>query len=656
MFNLKSKKTVMKKLLLISTVLLAGACVVNAQSQRLSVKHSSKAYPVLKTLPTNDAQFPSSSVIPSNKTPKPSALLSSRRVGYTCYELQSNNAPPRNIINHTDGTLSFAWTIDDACATGNANRGSGYNYWNGTGLLVPTGTTSRLETVRTGFSQIALLGNGKEVVFAHKNAPHDYQMSTNAAKGSNTWTGVAAGATTLLATPGSAPTQGLWARIATGGPDGNTIHLLSGFTTNAGKDKGIETPTVYCRSTDAGMSWADQNVMLPGYDSSRTLFGSGEEYTVDANGSTVAVVFAGLDADATLWKSTDNGVSFTRTFIDSFLFAPSIDSMGGPTDTAETCDGASSVVVGTDGKVHVAYSTMRVLNDAVIGDDKFSIFPGDAGLIYWNDAAKQKVSIPIDITDVDAISNGGNGNNVWDIGQWTSNINANAAPGPNPSARYGNRAFLTIPSIAVDGNNVFIVFSLVTDGDSTPDGQGFRDIWAVASADGGATFGPIQNITCTQQEEEFFSSVAKRVDNFLHVLYNYDTEPGTNIQNGDPITNTETHYFVIDKAKLLAGTASCTASGLGVSEQSNSVFSIADNYPNPTSGMTYFDVTMKQNTTVSIEIFNSLGQQAYASSEKLSIGKHTLTVDASTLTSGLYFYTIKSGDAVVSGKMTVVAE
>ena len=635
----------MKKLLLVSAVLLMGSCIVDAQNQRLIPSSGSKPSPILKNLPT-DYHFPNSTSAQNPSPRKPLAPLASKLLGYTCYELQSNCAAPRNIINHVDGTVSFVWTIDDDCTSAIANRGSGYNYWNGTSLVIPGGGTRRIETIRTGFSRIALLGNGKEVIFAHKGDPYDFQMSTNAAKGSNVWTGIGAGATTLLPFPGATPALALWNRIAAGGADGNSIHLLAAYTTGAGKNKGITEPIVYSRSTDAGGSWDDQSVMLPGYDSTRSYQGSGEAYAIDAEGTTVAVVYGGLDEDVTLWKSTDNGATFARTFVDQWAFAPSIDSTGTPQDTAESNDGAVTVVVGPTGIVHVAYPTCRITQG--------SYYPTDAGLVYWNDVAKQKVHIPIALSDIDGVANGGNGTGAWEVGQYTSNINANAGTTP-PSARYGNRAFLTIPSISVDGDNVFILFSLVSDGDSTVDGQSYRDLWIVASQDKGVTFGKIQNITCSQGEEEFFSCLAKRVDSKLHFMYDLDTEPGTNIQNGDPIAASELHYATVDKAKVLAGTAACSA-GDGIPEHNTSVFNVSDNYPNPASDFTYFDITMKQNTSVSLEIFNNLGQQVYHTSEKLSTGKHTISVDASKFSSGLYFYTFSSKDAVASGKMTVITK
>jgi hypothetical protein len=132
------------------------------------------------------------------------------------------------------------------------------------------------------------------------------------------------------------------------------------------------------------------------------------------------------------------------------------------------------------------------------------------------------------------------------------------------------------------------------------------------------------------------------------------------VQNGDPIAAAEVRYGTIDKALVLAGTANCQPAApvclSGVEEHNTAVFNISSNYPNPANGLTYFDINMKQNGSISFELFNNVGQQVYAATKKLSNGKHTISVDASTFTSGLYFYTIKSGESVVSGKMTVVTK
>jgi len=622
----------MKKSLLFSSVLLMSVYFVNAQTGKLGLPNT--VHPLQKNLKTNEPSFLTTPSQGSLFKKNPS-VMAGRLVGYTCYDLQTNASVGKRIINHGDGTFSFVWTIDDACAAGFANRGSGYNYWNGTALLYPTGTTARIETIRTGFSHIALLGNGNEVIFAHKGPPYDFQMSTSP-KGTGTWTGVAAGATSML--PGGAD-QGLWNRMATGGSDGNSIHLVAGYF--SGVQMGITTPFTYSRSTDAGQSWDIQSINLPGYDSTRTLTGSAENYVIDAQDSTVAIAQGGIDGDVFLWKSTDNGSTFSTTFVDSFLFAPSIDITGTPTDTAVTCDGGLDVVIDPTGKVHVAFSTVRV----VVG----GYFPTDVGLVYWNDVAQTQVNIPITMADVDGTINGGNNNGTYDVGAANVLIDATGIP---PNARYGNKAYLSIPSIAVEGDNVFIVFSLITDGDMNPapDERSFRDIWVVASKDGGVTFDPIQNITCTPLEEEYFGSLAKRVDNYLHILYQLDAEPGTNLQNGHPIASAEIAWAVIDKAAVLAGTAHCSFSGLGVNEQTTPAFNVADAYPNPTSGITSFDVIVKQSGNIALNVYNNLGQIVYSSENNFSAGKHILKLDASSFATGLYFYTIKSGSSSVNGK------
>lgn len=631
----------MKKVLLpISLTMLAAVCTVQAQNQSLST--GNKPYPRIKNILTEvqPEQGMGAATRFNTKLNFKRNASTYRIVGTSCYDLQSNNSVGRTIINHGDGTLSFVWTADNSCATGFANRGSAYNYWNGSSLLYPAGVNARIETFRTGFTQIAVLGNGGEVMMAHKGLPYGFITLKNGAKGTGTWTIADAHASDTVGGEMS-----LWARIATGGSDGNSIHLISNYFTTP-VINGMTTPMVYSRSTDAGVTWDQTSVMLPFYDTTRYLQGGAEDYSIDADLNTVAIVHAGLGEDVVMWKSTDNGTTFTRHFVDSFAFAPNIDTKGQPGDMDTTSDGTSTVVLAPNGTAHVAWATVRV--------EPGGFYPEDKELCYWNDVAKKKIVIPITVADVDATMNGGNNTGVYDVGTGSA-LSFNPAALTPPNSRYGAKAFLSQPSIAVENNNVFIVFSLITDGDSTGDGRSFRDIWVVASSDGGATFGAVQNVTCSAQEEEYYTSLAKKVDNYLHILYQADIEPGNSFYNLQAISAGEIRYAVIDKAKVLAGTASCSASS-GVNEISNSVFSIGGNYPNPASGITNFDVTMKQNATISFDIYNNVGQQVFSTTKKLSAGSHTLSVDASTFASGLYFYTIKSGDAAASGKMTVVAK
>jgi hypothetical protein len=76
-------------------------------------------------------------------------------------------------------------------------------------------------------------------------------------------------------------------------------------------------------------------------------------------------------------------------------------------------------------------------------------------------------------------------------------------------------------------------------------------------------------------------------------------------------------------------------------------------YPNPSNGLTFFEVILKQSGNVSLEIFNPLGQKVYSSENYLSSGKHILNSDISKFPSGLYFYTIRCGSSTVNGKIVL---
>ncbi len=652
----------MKKLLPFFYALLTVPIALKAQNEKLTVQPSlaNKAIITSKSVSytTHEDGFPNGGTnsIATKKHPFTYSTKTPLIVGYTWYDLQTNSAVGRRIVLHQDGTASFIWTVCDA-GKPYTNRGTGWNYYDGTKLLLPS-VTKRLEPVgatnRTGFAHTGgLLGNGKECVMAHKADPYDFMLGKNVSKGSAAWTFIPAGATLKgNLVPGfqsGGAKQALWGRIAIGGSDRNSIHLVAGYNPDdKTKIKGIIAPLVYSRSTDGGDSWDPQSILLPGYDSTRTIQGDAESHSIDANGDTVAIVIGGLGEDLALWKSTDNGDTWKKTYIDSNIFAPSIDIKGGPTDTVLSNDGSMSVVVDPAGKVHVAYAAERIIENGTKGDGKFGVLFADMALFYWNDVDKKKIEVPITLHMIDGKQNGGNGNGEYEIAKWTLSIDSAAGP----SARYGNNALLNKPSIAVEGQNIFILFSLPTDGDSTADGQSYRDVWIIASKDGGTTWGNAQNITCTVGEEEAFACLAKRVNSNLHILYQWDLEPGVALQNFDKDGVNEMHYITVDKAKVLAGTAGCAVDG--VYEHENSIFDVSTCYPNPATDVTHFDVSMKQNGTLTIEISNSIGQVVYTNSNKFSMGKHTLTVNTNPFTSGLYFYSIKSENAFVSGKMTLV--
>lgn len=121
------------------------------------------------------------------------------------------------------------------------------------------------------------------------------------------------------------------------------------------------------------------------------------------------------------------------------------------------------------------------------------------------------------------------------------------------------------------------------------------------------------------------------------------------------LTGTDTqpvifHYIGGVTVTTGAGSAGSPCNGLNVQEE-NTVFEIANSYPNPTSGTSTIEVNMKKADKISVEVANMLGQVIYTTSASLTAGTHKFTVDASKWNAGVYFYTVKSQNFNVTKKL-----
>ncbi len=94
---------------------------------------------------------------------------------------------------------------------------------------------------------------------------------------------------------------------------------------------------------------------------------------------------------------------------------------------------------------------------------------------------------------------------------------------------------------------------------------------------------------------------------------------------------------------------------LGVREVSNAVpqdFALAQNYPNPFNPTTTIRFSVKSASHVELVVTNTLGQKVTTLvNEEVSAGTHEVGFDARTLSSGLYFYTLKAGNFIETKKM-----
>ena len=74
-------------------------------------------------------------------------------------------------------------------------------------------------------------------------------------------------------------------------------------------------------------------------------------------------------------------------------------------------------------------------------------------------------------------------------------------------------------------------------------------------------------------------------------------------------------------------------------------YSLRQNYPNPFNARTSIGFSLPEQSDVTIEVYNLLGQKtATLTAGLMPAGNHTVTWDASDVASGIYYYKITAGE------------
>ena len=100
---------------------------------------------------------------------------------------------------------------------------------------------------------------------------------------------------------------------------------------------------------------------------------------------------------------------------------------------------------------------------------------------------------------------------------------------------------------------------------------------------------------------------------------------------------------------LVAGPESAFA------EELPETFQLNQNYPNPFNPVTTIQYGLPEAADVQLELYNILGQRvAVLVSETLQAGYHTVSLDASGLSSGVYLYRLTAGSFTQTRKLTLM--
>ena len=85
-----------------------------------------------------------------------------------------------------------------------------------------------------------------------------------------------------------------------------------------------------------------------------------------------------------------------------------------------------------------------------------------------------------------------------------------------------------------------------------------------------------------------------------------------------------------------------------------SAYRLAQNYPNPVVGSTDINYALPSVSQVSLKVYNALGQEIQTLVNRSQInGEHSVSFNAASLPSGLYYYTIKANGFTQTRRMMV---
>ncbi len=622
----------MKKLVLLSLVL--SLCVTGFSQKKPTVTKAQKEIMLKGEILPPVSDLGILGVAPNGTAA--ATVKGEESVGMTKYDLQSNTALGNRITLFGDGTVGALWTgaHDDAWA----DRGTFYNYYDGNAW--GSAPTERIETDRTGWPSYAPLGENGEIAVAHLSGQTVYTdggllINTRDTKGTGEWT-----ETQFLGPDDSKDIY--WPRVTTSGPDNNFVHIIHVMNKPY---LDMDDALLYNRSSDGGESWDILHEQLEGTGSDYYNNISADRYTfAESRGNTVAFVVANQwDSDWFIMKSDDNGDTWTKTIIWEHPY-PFYDDNTIIDDSLWAPDGSHDIAIDANGIVHAVSGLCRIIK--LEAGTSYNYWPYGEGIVYWNETMPMfEADNPHDALnawegyiaeDVNLI---GWGQDLDGDGEYSMELDA---------FTYRTIGLQTMPNITCSEGQVFIVWAGTTEGFDNGVNN-FKHIWTRRSPDNGTTWGYFYDLDDDLIhifDECLYPTIAGSTDGSIHVLYQLDTEIGLALDDDHPVTENQMTYFtsLIDDLYV------------GVNENTELIsrVDVAQNYPNPFNTTSVVKVKLEQKANLSLQVTSLTGQVVYEINKGgVNTGVHSITIDASNLTAGVYFYTVKAGESSVTKKMIV---
>ena len=220
---------------------------------------------------------------------------------------------------------------------------------------------------------------------------------------------------------------------------------------------------------------------------------------------------------------------------------------------------------------------------------------------------------------------------------------------PNlPMGKYFS-SLSSMPQLAVDDlGNVFVTYSqcredLVSTG-ATPSAQVYRHLFTNSKMVGGEGWNDQRDLTDDIEhsfDECTFPSMSYVVNDKLHLIYQLDPEPGLSIRGDEDPTFVDTYQNYLTFPTFVSNKPVNIAKDVMVS-------------PNPANEYANVVVNLESASKVEVNVYDAMGKLVMNNNFGVqTTGYHTYKLNTSSLTSGMYLFTVKVGDSQTSKKVVV---
>jgi len=589
----------LRKLLSIFTILLVVVFVAGSAQAELS-----------KTMPATDCKLIKGDepltqtnfypYTPGTITESPGEI-----VGVTYYDYQTNGSCGNRVAICDDGSMYFCWMMLEGWPYPPAARHVYYNWIDPEGNWYAEGTGSQVsENSGSGYTNLDIMNGNIGVLFYHwsTTVSENYASTEWDPPGMGFFTHNLAPNEVFPQTPDS-PGIIIWPY---GTVDGNNnIHMIASENTTQRMQR-----LGYTRSEDGGETWEAVQLV-----DTAMVIGT----VIDASPVSNKVVVAYPKTTDTTTQWYNDIVYFTADDGTTWDWRYGMNNVTnyGTDDDSLWCYTDLDVIIDYNDYVHLIWNAQWTTEEGIY----YKTF-----LFHYSEETEEITEIA---AKPDSLWIGISG--AWNRPICKMNLGVKETP-----------------------HTIFATWTQFDTSDVSAGGFGNGDIFASASADGGSTWEMPINITDSQTpgcfpgecDSDHWATLADVVDDNLHVFYTNDKDAGGIPQEEGAATENPMKYMTFP-----------ASSWTGIDDDNNRPvnFSLNQNYPNPFNAKTTISFELKENSPVTIDVYDITGAKVTTLIDNvLTAGNHDITWDAADVASGVYYYKLTAGDATETKQAVLI--